>query len=535
MDITKYQADVQNLILEIQKFRGVDPERILAACDELEEHGARENDQGLIGFAKFSRGETYYLLNDVMRFYNEMTGCVSLMEAIGEWGYVVMANNMLGIMSLNRGNAPYAMDYYLRALSICKKYEITNLEWIVNMNMGALYLNIEEYSKALEHIESAYNYIISNTGMDNYIQNLTNVYVGMGKAYLCLDKLDKANEFLERIEFECLQSLDEIDKIMVYSFKARLCHEQRNLGKRDVTIYDMNKIIDSHIPIMDFFDDIYEYLSLLLGIEYYDDFFLVLDVVERLTKVTAIKNLERKLLSLKIKYYRENNKRGEYMRAAVLYYELTEYMEKENHNMISNMINLRNSFNDLTAITKEFKEENRALQKKSETDAMTRMANRFGLERHFHKAFENAIKNSTSFAIEILDIDYFKQYNDNYGHQAGDRCIKAVADAITMQQEYGKVFCARYGGDEFIIIYEGFKYSRIEKMATTLKMRIESKRIRHEYSKASNIVTISQGICYGIPKEGEKVEDYLHRADDLLYKAKEVSRNTIAIGKYEEK
>ena len=100
MDITIYQADVQNLILEIQTYRGVDPERILSACDELEEHGARENDQGLIGYAKFSRGETYYLLNDVMRFYNEMTGCVSLMEAIGEWGYVVMANNMLGIMSL---------------------------------------------------------------------------------------------------------------------------------------------------------------------------------------------------------------------------------------------------------------------------------------------------------------------------------------------------------------------------------------------------------------------------------------------------
>ena len=533
MDISKYQEDVQKLILEIQRFRGVNPERILAACDELEEQGASENDQGLIGFAKFSRGETYYLLNDVMKFYNEMTGCVSLMESIGQWAYVVMANNMLGIMSLNRGNAPYAMDYYLRALSICKKYDISELGWIVNMNMGALYLNIEEYSKALEHIESAYNYIISNTEMDNYIQNLTNVYVGMGKAYLCLDKLDKANEFLERIEFECLQSLDEIDKIMVYSFKARLCHEQRNLGKRDVTIYDMNKIIDSHIPIMDFFDDIYEYLSLLLGIEYYDDFFHVLDVVERLTKVTAIKNLERKLLSLKIKYYRENNKRGEYMRAAVLYYELTEYMEKENHNMISNMISLRNSFNDLTAITKEFKEENRALQKKSETDAMTKMANRFGLEKHCYRAFENAINNATSFAIEILDVDYFKQFNDNYGHQAGDECIKAVADAIMKQRNYGKVFCARYGGDEFIVIYEGFKYTEIEKMVMKLKERVERLAIPHEYSKTSDHVTISQGVCYGIPKKGENIEDYLHKADDLLYKAKEISRNTISIGHYE--
>ena len=100
---------------------------------------------------------------------------------------------------------------------------------------------------------------------------------------------------------------------------------------------------------------------------------------------------------------------------------------------------------------------------------MTRMANRFGLQKHGREAFSNAITNNTSFAIEILDIDYFKQYNDNYGHQAGDECIKSVANAILMQKQYGKVFCARYGGDEFIIIYEDFEYSDIDKMAHELK------------------------------------------------------------------
>ena len=533
MDISKYQDDVQNLIYKITEFRGADPQIILESCDKLEEYGNSMNDKTLRGYARFSRGETYYLLNDVMKFYKEMTSTVSLMESIGEWGYVVMANNMLGIMSLNRGNAPYAMDYYLNALSICKKFNLPNLEWIVNMNMGALYLNIEEYTKALEHIKSSYDYIINNKDMDNYIQNLTNVYVGMGKAYLYLDTIDKASKFMEKIEFECLQSLDEIDKIMVYSFQVRLCQEQNNFSKRDVTIYDLNNIIDLKIPIMDFFDDIYEYLSLLLKIEYYDDFFLVLDTVEQLTKVTAIKNLERKLLSLKIKYYRKNNKRSDYMRAAVLYYELTEYMERENHNMITNMISLRNSLNDLTAINKEVKKENRALLKKSETDAMTNMANRFGLEKHCYKAFENAITYATSFAIEILDVDYFKQYNDNYGHQAGDKCIKAVADSISKQKRYGKVFCARYGGDEFIITYEGFKYTEVEKMSQNLKKRVEEMNMKHEYSEVSDHVTISQGICYGIPKKNENIEDYLHKADELLYNAKEVSRNTISIGYYE--
>ncbi len=534
MDILKYQDEVQNLIHKIQKYRGADPQVVLDSCNKLEKFGNDLEDEALVGFAQFSRGETYYLLNDVMKFYKEMISCMSLMEQIGEWGYVVMANNMLGIMSLNRGNAPFAMDYYLKALSICQKYKLPNLEWIVNMNMGALYLNIEEYQKALEHIKSSYNYIINNSNVSGYIQNLTNVYVGMGKAYMYLDKIDKANEFMEKIEYECMQDLDEMDKIVVYSFQARLCQEQGNYSKRDVVIYDMNKIIDSHIPIMDFFDDIYEYLSMLLKIEYYDDFFIVLDTVERLTKVTAVKNLERKLLSLKIKYYRNTNKRAEYMRSAVLYYELTEYMEQENHNMVTNMINLRNNFNDLTAITKEFKKENKALQKKSETDAMTRMANRFGLQKHGREAFSNAITNNTSFAIEILDIDYFKQYNDNYGHQAGDECIKSVANAILVQKQYGKVFCARYGGDEFIIIYEDFEYSDIDKMAHELKDRIEAERIKHEYSKASDVVTISQGICYGNPKEGDTLDEYLHKADELLYNAKEVSRNTLSLGFYDE-
>ena len=143
MDILKYQDEVQNLIHKIQKYRGADPQVVLDSCNSLEKYGKDLEDDGLIGFAQFSRGETYYLLNDVMKFYKEMISCMSLMEQIGEWGYVVMANNMLGIMSLNRGNAPFAMDYYLKALSICQKYKLPNLEWIVNMNMGALYLNIE--------------------------------------------------------------------------------------------------------------------------------------------------------------------------------------------------------------------------------------------------------------------------------------------------------------------------------------------------------------------------------------------------------
>lgn len=534
LDITKYEEDIQNLISTIQENRGVDPKKVTDSSKELAKIAHYKGDDALLGFAEFSEGETYYLLNDVINFYKKMTSSERIMEEAGEWEYVVMANNMLGIMSLNRGNAPYAMDYYLNALSICQRNNLTNLEWIVNMNMGALYVNIEEYEKALNYIESAYEYVSVNRDMDDYIRNLTDIYVGMGKCYLGLQDLDKAQEFLDKIKDECMDYLSESDKIVVYSFMARLYNEERMERKRDLVIMDMNEIIGSDIPLMDYFDDIYEYLLMLQEIEYYRDFFRTLDIIERLAKVTAIKNLERKLLSLKIKYYRKSGNQLEYTKAAVQYFEITEYMDIENHNMVTSMIDLRSNYDDLSAINNEFRRKNKALKKKSETDALTKMANRFGLSRHAKKSFKKAIENNKNYIVEILDIDYFKQYNDNYGHSEGDKCIKTVAEIINKQRDYGKVFTARFGGDEFVIIYEDFEFSEVEKMVSDLKKRVEEANIKHEYSEAGKTVTISQGICFGQPKEGDKFEDFFNKADEYLYIAKEVSRNSLYMGHFQD-
>ena len=535
-DIKNYNKDVQNLIQIIDANRGIDPKIVIDSCDELEKIAMNMEDRLLVGYARFAKGETFYLLSDVLNFYREMTSAIPLMERTHEWEYVVKANNMLGIMSLNRGNAPYAMDYYLNALSLCQKHKLSELEWIVNMNMGALYLNIEEYEKALNHIELAYAYIVGHKGDDDnneeYFHSLTNIYINMGKVYLSMSDVDKAAELMDRLDYECAEYLDEMEKIVINCFKARLMQKQGDYRKCNAVIREMNRVIDTHIPLMDFFDDIYEYLLMLLEIEHYDDFFIVMDVIEQIVKTSAIKNLERKLLSLKIKYYRKTNKSAEYMRSAVLYYELTEYMEQENHNMVISMIDLRNSFDSLTAVTKEVKKQNKALQKKSETDAVTKLPNRFALRAYADKSFAKAMENGTSFAVEMLDIDYFKQYNDNYGHQMGDTCIKSVAKAIASLREPNKVFCTRYGGDEFVIIYEGYDKDEVESLANKLKKLVEDEAIEHKYSEAADIVTLSQGICIGTPTKGDKVEDYLHKADDYLYKAKEVSRNTVYVDVY---
>ena len=93
------------------------------------------------------------------------------------------------------------------------------------------------------------------------------------------------------------------------------------------------------------------------------------------------------------------------------------------------------------------------------------------------------------------------------------------------------VFCSRYGGDEFVIIYEGLTEDETLKKARTLKENIVRASMEHKYSPAADVVTISQGVCWDVPKAGQTAADFLHTADNLLYEVKKVSRNSIKIGR----
>lgn len=537
MNISLYVQEVQNWIEKVQSDRGRNPKQVLENCDKIEKYGRQIHDDALIGFACFSRGETYYLMNDARNFYTQMLACLPSMEKIGEWGYVVMANNMLGIMSLNRGNAPFAVDYYMKAMSYCEKYHLPDLEWVVHMNMGALYLNIGENQRALDHLKSGYHYILSHPDMPDYILQLTAVYLNMAKAYLNLamdethhEMMEMAEKYNHSIDIECKPHLEGIDRLVVACFQARLFRMRGEKNALEQEIAQINHFMRHEIPVMDIYDDVYDYMVMLLTDERYDDFINCYKSVDASVEKTSIKNLQKRHLTLLIRYYKATGNHERYQRATVMYYEISEQMERENGLMVANMIQMRNSLNDLMQQNWEVEQENIALHRKSEVDALTGIYNRFKLNDYGEMAFANAEERKQPLAIEILDIDYFKEYNDNYGHQAGDEALKMVAQMMQKLQQKGKVFCSRYGGDEFVLIYEGLDEEQTYDLARSLQHSIEEQAIEHRFSKTSNVLTISQGICWGVPVDGNKVWDFLHRADELLYQVKKVSRNAIRFG-----
>ena len=168
---------------------------------------------------------------------------------------------------------------------------------------------------------------------------------------------------------------------------------------------------------------------------------------------------------------------------------------------------------------------NRQLEKKAYLDVHTGLANKSCCEKFLND--DQFISEAT--AVIVYDLNNLKTVNDTLGHVVGDQFIlnfsRLLRDSVPTHD-----FVGRYGGDEFIIIYEGLQEQEVVERAMRLRKKIMELGIAHAYSKALPIVTISQGICQSIPQEGNKSWDFLHIADEYLYKAKKQERNSICAG-----
>lgn len=159
------------------------------------------------------------------------------------------------------------------------------------------------------------------------------------------------------------------------------------------------------------------------------------------------------------------------------------------------------------------------------TDSMTGLNNRKYLDYYISKNKKKLLNKALS--VIIIDIDYFKKYNDNYGHIEGDKIIKAVAD-ILKESVRNSDTVIRYGGEEMVLILSDISLNDTEIIARKIQTNLRNKNIQHKYSKINKILTISMGI-YTTKFSGENIYNLINKADIALYEAKNSGRNRYKI------
>ncbi len=169
------------------------------------------------------------------------------------------------------------------------------------------------------------------------------------------------------------------------------------------------------------------------------------------------------------------------------------------------------------------------LEEISMCDSLTGISNRRFFDEAFEKKYKETSRDKKNLGLIMIDIDYFKFYNDHYGHWKGDECLIKVAHAIKKSIKRPSDIASRYGGEEFVVLLKDIDKEGIKKVAETLVDAVANLKIEHEYSLVSKYVTISAGVAL---KERQEIsmQELLKEADNELYRAKESGRNRFCAG-----
>jgi diguanylate cyclase (GGDEF)-like protein/PAS domain S-box-containing protein len=170
------------------------------------------------------------------------------------------------------------------------------------------------------------------------------------------------------------------------------------------------------------------------------------------------------------------------------------------------------------------------LEELSFKDGLTGVANRRMFDTIMAAEWDQARFHHQPLSIIMLDIDYFKQYNDHYGHIQGDDCLKRVAEILSSATRRSRDFFARFGGEEFILVLPETDENAAIRIAERCRTLICKEKIPHEKSEVIPMITVSLGVGTIIPGAGDDAISFIEEVDRRLYQAKQRGRNCIAVG-----
>ena len=529
MDLYGLPQTVQNFINDTIQYRETGACLNYDTCQKILEYAADTGSQKLAGLGLYYLAE-YYWQNDE---YENTLQCLT--ESIGylknERMYELLARtyNMMGAVSDRKNNRMVALSSYYNCLQYAEKYHFYYIQGMAESNIAYTLVRMRLRQEAIQHYRTA---IVAYSKSEKTYQlnyNRINCMIECGCCHMYLGEMEEALRLwhqIEQIIREAPESYYSKITLEMYRISCELLqgHEEEALK--------LAADLLEQLADRDVFEEIMDELVILAGIlailpdgKYLEELIRIIDEKH----IEEHYNIFLDLYPFKSELLQKKGLTREYIDYTRQYFDIYEKYQQENREALINVIELQNRLKNVTLDWTNMKASNRELESLAMHDELTGLANRAFLHEYFTGSFEHAYEEHELMGVELMDIDFFKEYNDHYGHLAGDQCLKAIAGVLRKQQVPGKIFCARYGGDEFMILYTGMTAEKIRRVSEDILREVRNLKIPHECSNCSNYVSVSQGVFVRIPVGNNREWDFTSRADDLLYKAKNCGRNSICL------
>lgn len=460
---------------------------------------------------------------------NRSADAMNSLRAAGEL-YLQLGNQLMYIRCLNAmgsayettGNRTAAIDCFLAALKYCDENKVVGCQHLMLNNIANTYIFLEDYPQAIRYLFMAEEMILTKgDGYQSPDSWLICIYLNLGLCFLRSGDYVKSEEYLNLCEKHMTESGDYDYHYPLLITRAKL---QASQGNADYIEAHMDELLQytkhQNENTQDFLMDISELIDLfdLVG-----ETEPMKNLIEEFRAIAGAQDNPEYHLQLarhEMRYARSVGDEHLYRRACVHYADAAILREKETTrsqlNAINGQIELFHTKNAFASVNK-----------KAEYDPLTKLKNRYAMDKFGSAELLRAKAGGTALAVGVLDIDYFKHYNDTYGHLEGDEVLKRIAQILKDATDgFGEVF--RLGGDEFVIIIGDASSILAERIARSIRVHLRNSEL-FEMTRQDGGITISQGYYVAVPQEDQTLNDFIDRADTALYRVKENGRDNYLI------
>lgn len=508
---------------QIQASGEVQMEDIEKALSHIDE----KKDKGLYGLCNFYMA-FFYLKNgsqdECLSYLNESIRCMMGTEQEKQ---LSRCYNILGIIAHGQNNLLLAAEQYDKALTYAEKYANHYMHYIIFNNLADVYYRIGAYEKAFECYRESIG-VYEQYGDDSAVSayNYMVMLSGYGYCLVMAGEQEKAKKVSEQLfAMKSGEHSKLFPELCAFTFFALLCHK---IGKKDLAESCLNVAVKAAMETKNIsreFDSFLNLFELLIMMKKYGHMGVILDYIEPLAASENNEGLLLQLLVYRLKYCGDKMTDTQYMEKAKLFFRIKTEYENREYGQVVHMMEMRKRLYGIEEEQKKLEEQSTRLKYQADHDELSGLYNKGCLNRYAEEAFEQAMRKQNTLGVMFVDIDYFKQMNDSYGHGKGDECIRAVADSIR-ECVPGK-FAARYGGDEFVVIMSGCDEDYVRDSAKKIVEHVREKKIENKNSLVADILTVTVGAVCAVPKKHNKIWDFLAAADEALYVQKKEKKGSM--------
>lgn len=507
----KYQGEFLNRIEEINLLKAKNTNDVEKRCYDLMTLSELANDTYAFAFAQTTLFNIHYLNRDVKQCRNIANDTIHTNMKYHYNDLLVQSYNTLGLYYIMIQDFPEALSALLKGKQKLNKdayYDMIKF----NNNISLCFESVNDLEIARNFQKLSYN--IWKAHHENIKQPNLNIFIicNLIDLYIQENDIIHAEIYYKKL----IQNKDEIHPAYQTLVDARITQYYEISNQIDITKKMIRTFLSQHEKLETFFAyqiALIEYTKIAIRQKMKEESKQLLHLFQILCMEEDVEN-RLKYQRLKIDYEETFQPENIIKNSYYDYYMLQKKMIKSANK--SKAEGMRDRLENYQLI-----EENKILKKKSNIDTLAHIYNRSYFNRLSKRI--NEASSIQKIGILMIDIDYFKEYNDTYGHIAGDKVIVTIANLLKKYSNANIVPC-RYGGDEFVCLLIDTSTIEVNHYLNHIYSDLKELNIEHIHSKANSYVTISCG--YSIVKNHTlSISELIKQSDKILYKAKQMGRN----------